>query len=371
MRKVYIIYRSFYDMNGENYTIGGIQTYIRKLIKVIKSKDMIPVIVQFANIDFIKNFEDIEVWGVDIKNKKREKQRVRIVLEFLKDKFDYQDILIFATEDIFVKGLTENSIAIQHGVSWDMQSEENKNSIKNILKKNIKNYIRVFNSIKIKNLVCVDYNYINWIKTQIDYIDSKIFVIPNSTNIPINIDKKETEFIKIIFARRFQKYRGTRIFSSVVKEILQKYDNVKITFAGEGPDECYLKQLFENNDKVDFISYESNKSQEVHKNYDIAVVPTLASEGTSLSLLEAMSTKCSVVATAVGGITNIILNRYNGIIILPDRNELFNALEELILNKQLRTKIANNAYLTVKESFNDDIWEKKWGDVLDYVSNKV
>ncbi|WP_420491566.1 glycosyltransferase [Neobacillus drentensis] len=53
----------------------------------------------------------------------------------------------------------------------------------------------------------------------------------------------------------------------------------------------------------------------------------LGSEGTSLSLLEAMAAKCAEIATNVGGMTNIILDNYNGLIINPDESELYLALE--------------------------------------------
>ncbi len=81
-----------------------------------------------------------------------------------------------------------------------------------------------------------------------------------------------------------------------------------------------------------------------------------------------MAAKCSVVATNVGGMTNIILDNYNGLMINPDERELYDALEKLIINPQLRDELSKNAYETVSKSFNIKLWEERWIRVLKEVS---
>src|SRR5690606_35604225 len=152
----------------------------------------------------------------------------------------------------------------------------------------------------------------------------------------------------------------TKLFSSVLNRILDENDNVYATFAGNGPDEAYLKELFDSHPQVRFITYESEDSIEIHKEFQITIVPTIGSEGTSLSLLEAMSAKCAVIATNVGGMTNIILDKYNGLMINPDEVELYEALTTLIKNKAFHEEIANNGFLTVSKAFNKELWEERW-----------
>lgn len=373
MTKVYIIYRSFFDMEGNEYTVGGIQTYIRQLINVIKKNNLQPVIVQFANCYFEQKYDDIDVFGINVKSIKKERAKSKKLLEFINKKIEAEDIIIFGSDDIFVPTSIKRTLVIQHGITWDIPKYKYKYFITNILRKTISTYRHLIYTKKAKNMVCVDYNYVNWLRTQICKVEKNLFVIPNCTEINKNlrcISKKNRECIKIIFARRFETYRGTRLFSEAIITILKKYNNINITFAGKGPEEDYLKTLFKDDPRVSFITYRSEESLKIHEEHDIAIIPTLGSEGTSLSLLEAMASKCAVIATNVGGMTNIILDNYNGILIQPNKNMLIKSIEKLITDHDFRASISENAYQSVSQAFSKDLWDKRWSDVIKFIMSE-
>lgn len=368
MRKVFILYENFYSPDGKKMSIGGIQTYIKLLIDVIRSNNMIPVVFQYANTNFVNTYNDVKVYGVAMKSGWRKKKKNQVLFKNCKRIFDInKDTIIFASETMSVKNNEKRVIGIQHGITWDVKGHEHFSRSKNMM------FIfwRAFMAYKtaklmhnVKVLVGVDYNFLNWYRTQVAYIEGDVVVIPNCTRIDSKF-KNESDSINIIFARRFQKYRGTRLFASVARKILDKYENVRITFAGSGPDESYLKEMFQNDKNVKFMSYDSEHSLEVHKDYQIAVIPTIGSEGTSLSLLEAMASNCAVIATNVGGMTNIILDNYNGLLVNPEEKQLNVAIEELIENKEKREKLAEKGYETVAQAFSRELWQKKWTQVFE------
>lgn len=192
----------------------------------------------------------------------------------------------------------------------------------------------------------------------------KLIVIPNFSEIAPPIDKP-VEPIKIIFARRLFPYRGTRVFTEAIKKVLAEFPFVEVTVAGDGPDEPWMREQLIDFHQVSFIRYNSNESIDIHSDKHIAVVPTVGSEGTSLSLLEAMSAQCAVICTDVGGMTNIVLDRYNGLIVKAgDSISLYEAIKRMIIDKNLRNMIAANAYSTVKQSFSKDLWQYKWKECL-------
>ena len=351
-------------------SIGGIQTYIKMLAEVIKNLNMTIVIFQFSNVNFKKLYNCIEVYGVAMKTTWSKRKKNQVLFNKCLEQYDSQkDIIIFASETMSVRNKERRVIGIQHGITWDVRRHEHFSHQKNLLFiffSAIKAYITAKRLSNLKLLVAVDYNFVNWYRTQVAYIETDIKIIPNCTKINYDI-KKRTDIIKIIFARRFYQYRGTKLFAPVAKRIVNKFENVRITFAGSGPDELYLKEMFRDNPQINFITYDSQKSLDIHTEYHIAVVPSIGSEGTSLSLLEAMASKCAVIATNVGGMTNIILDNYNGLLVNLDEKELYEAVEKLIIDEKIRERLAENAFKTVSQAFNEELWKKRWIDVINYI----
>lgn len=81
----------------------------------------------------------------------------------------------------------------------------------------------------------------------------------------------------------------------------------------------------------------------IYADADIAVIPTVYSEGTSLSCLEAMSSGLPVVATNVGGLNDLILDGYNGRLVPPSAERITAALAELIEDRELRKALGIRA----------------------------
>jgi glycosyltransferase involved in cell wall biosynthesis len=166
-------------------------------------------------------------------------------------------------------------------------------------------------------------------------------------------------------------YRGTRIFYEAIERILKEFDNVLVTIAGDGPDEIWLKDRLGKNQNVEFICYSSHESLLIHSNKQIAVIPTVGSEGTSLSLLEAMASKCAVICTDVGGLTNVIIDGYNGIIVpAGEPNALYEAIKNLIIDETLRENVANMGYETVATSFSLSKWKSAWAQKIKLISGQ-
>ena len=359
-----IVYSNYIDEKSDKVSVGGIQTYIYYLCNLLKKLDITPSVYQKSNADFDRYINGVYVHGRKVKKKNSNRElSKRCVSEAATE-----DIILFASEQ-FIIPTKQYSIAIQHGIAWDKPEHINISDTFNrmfVFLRAIRAYQRVKKIEMVNKLVCVDYNFVNWYRTQVAHQNVELEVIPNFSQIG-EYSVRNNENVNIIFARRFFAYRGTRIFAKAIEKILKNHENVNVFIAGSGPDEKFLKEKFENNPKVKISSFETKDSLEIHKNYDIAVVPTLGSEGTSLSLLEAMAAGCSVIATNVGGMTNIILDGYNGLMINPDEDELYLAMEKLIVDKSLRMELSRKAYETVQKSFSHEIWEKRWMRILEEV----
>lgn len=366
--KVYLIYNLFFDLNKNQPSIGGIQTYICDLAEVFIELNYDVVIVQSGLFDTTIDWNGYKIKTIKCLSNKTNSYK-RKISSFVKNTVKDNDFVVFMTHTLNCKVKHKNVISIQHGIYWDIPSSKPKStSLVEFLFRNYRAYADLKNVNKCKNCVAVDYNFLNWYKTQQYFRRVNINVIPNYASV-YDRKKNSGKNIKILFARRFEEYRGTRIFAESAKKLLNKYDNLEITFAGDGLDKDYLSNLFKDNQRVHFIRYNYGESSTVHMQHDIAVVSSIGSEGTSLSLLEAMGTGCAVVSTNVGGLTNIVINEFNGMISDINSESLYFCLEKLIVDSELRNRVANNAYDTVKYAFSKEKWKERWKVVIENISS--
>jgi len=371
-KSIYIFYSQFYDGEKNTITVGGIQNYITGLINIFCDKYDIYVIQKDVKTyeKYISNRYTIK--SHDIGNSNIAKKL------YLKESSNINDndIIIWASDRISYKTKHKKTIAIQHGITFDFIDYSN---IKfgSLLKNSLLfsffyrqfqylNAIRYF--LRSKNIVCVDYNFLNWIRTILprNYTDRAI-VITNYSQIIKQNFKRDKEVVRILFARRFVDYRGVYILIDVVKSVLDKYNNVEFGIYGEGPLENTIRQELGAYNNVVIDKYSSKEALQIFKKYHISLIPTIGSEGTSFSLIESMSAGCIPLATNVGGMTNVVLDGFNGYLLNPKTEDFIDKIFYLIENKDEISKISKNALKTVEMGFSHDKWADKWQNLIDKI----
>ena len=97
----------------------------------------------------------------------------------------------------------------------------------------------------------------------------------------------------------------------------------------------------------------------------IAVLPSLR-EAQGISILEAMARRRPVVASAVGGIPEVITDGIDGILVPPaDPEALARAIGELLADAAFRKRIGEAGYRTVAERFSIDAQVKRIEAIYD------
>jgi glycosyltransferase involved in cell wall biosynthesis len=89
----------------------------------------------------------------------------------------------------------------------------------------------------------------------------------------------------------------------------------------------------------------------VLESIDLYVQPSLQ-EGLSIILLEALAMRRPVIATAVGGNSEVIVNGESGLLIpARDRQALAAAVADLLSDKEKANRLAQGARLRIEENF--------------------
>ena len=115
--------------------------------------------------------------------------------------------------------------------------------------------------------------------------------------------------------------------------------------------------------RVRWSALPMEKMVEAYREADIVLIPTVAAEGTSLSLLEAQACGRPVIATAVGGLADLVIEGHNALVIQPTPAALESAIERLLDDPQLARGLAERGLSTVRY-FSKERWQRQWIELL-------
>ena len=352
-QKVVLIFQEqFFDREGQHCYNGGAERYVRDLAQVIAQFDLTPILIQYGKDRLWKRrVNHLSVIGLPA-------DEMSLWQEALKF-FRHFELAIYSGVVPWGKELLHPNIMISHGITWDCPQKDADTA-------------KILNDIKKCDcLVSVDTNTISWLRSTFakTLSKSKMAYVPNYVDLQVYHpkSKKNDGRIKIVFPRRAAKERGYWLMSRALKPILNKYTNVDFAFVGfaHGKEiqSDILKLEAEFGRRVMHFVYEPDEMAQAYQNSDISLVPTLYSEGTSLSVLEAMACGNAVIATNIGGLPNLIIDGFNGVLINPDEQELMQALDKILADDRLRLYLAQNAQ-EVAKCFAKSNWEERWRKIL-------
>lgn len=359
MKKVLIesqyLYQYQYPEKG--VTVGGTQRYAIEIARFFKSIDWDVTIITKACKDFCEEFENFTIIAKKVPNGSRGNRAfAKKVYKYYRD--EHFDLACYSDMNIGFWKCCENSFALQHGISWDNPNKRFKNIFEHIgYSLTIKKY---------KKVICVDTNYINWVRERSKFYFSnpdRLVYLPNFADIEqfkykYKEWKKEDEFV-LLYPRRLRKMRGYDLFIEMCTELKEMGYNVKPVLAFDYFKEEELLKEYGNN--TDFFEINHPKMNQIHELYYrsfLSYVPTRWSEGTSLSAVESMCCGCPVIGTYVGGIGNIILPGFNGDLCPSNVKSLVMVTKQYLDHPELRNYMARNCS-EMSYIFGNKKWREK------------
>ena len=374
MKRVIIVTSGFLDRHTGKLDIGGVETYMYNLSLALREFGYDVSVCQLVKDrpNETVTFEGIECHYVPTTSNQKSFDRIY-------RQFNGADtVFIIGTDQMDIRSRARNVVAIQHGVAFDVPGymiagfwgkAKGLQSVSKLLRC-LKNVRRMES---VRNTVCVDYNFYNWYKTLGTIRDGKrVWVIPNYSSDCLTREQFKAKLSgsagvkKIVFARRFHDYRGALLFARVVKRLLDEGARIDVTFAGHGTCRAQMEEILSGCQNIHFTSYKATESVRFHSGFDIAVVPTIFSEGTSLSLCEAMAAGCFPICTYVGGLSNMLIDHYNGLLCAPTEPSLYDSVKEALeMDADAFDCIVNHAYDTAATAFSLSMWKDKWKKVME------
>jgi glycosyltransferase involved in cell wall biosynthesis len=352
VKRVLIHVTNYLEFDGR-YCAGGRPRHIRDIATVIRDmwrREV--VIVQKGTHDFDKICANgFHVIGIKSNLRAEGDPGFSYKVRRLAQSGD--GVLYASGEDAW-PFFAQGAKAIQHGVWWDGPQSE---WIRFVQKQRVIAAMRA-----VRSMLCVDTNFINWLRTQGKTgfaLGKKCVYVPNYADLSkLSVSQETKSFpIHLICARRYEEKRGINLFIDALA-ILEK-NNLPFTahISAVGNIDEVRSRLSSYNLTPKVTVSEDNMDAVLtrYAKADVAVVPTIWSEGTSLACVEAICAGVPVVATPVGGLGNLIIPDFNGYLVAPVPDSIAYAIKkfaDLELLKAMRMSC-----LSLRSALSMETWQ--------------
>lgn len=189
-------------------------------------------------------------------------------------------------------------------------------------------------------------------------IDHKLFnpdIVSSDIKSKLGLDNKKI----IISNRNFFEVYGIEFLLYSLPKVIEKIPDIRILLIGTGPLQKKHMETIENlgiNEYIKVLGSIPNNEMAEYLNISDVYVTTSLSDGTSLSLLEAMACGLPIIATDVPANLEWIVDSYNGFVVpRRDPEELAEKIIYLLQNESLQKKMGDLNLKIAKERADWDV----------------
>lgn len=175
----------------------------------------------------------------------------------------------------------------------------------------------------------------------------RVPVVYNGTDLTRCLDKTDyaaADPVKLLHIGRFDGPKNHEGLLRSFAKIHTSFPNTLLTMVGDGALREPMEALAEElgiRDGVEFAGMQENVYPYLH-DADIFLLPS-SYEGIPMTIVEAMGTGLPIVATAVGGVPDLIRNGENGLLVPCDTDAVADACIRLMQDAALRERLGCNA----------------------------
>ena len=218
--------------------------------------------------------------------------------------------------------------------------------------------------------VIVCSNSVKWeVESHFSLPHDKVTVIPNGIEVSsfnLNINREEVKRrygIKpneriILFVGRLVPQKGVDTLIKAAPLIMQQHRDARILIAGDGWSRNYLEELARSmglGDRIRFLGFISDwELEDLMVTADVLVVPSIY-EPFGIVALEGMAAGTPVVATNIGGLSEIIEHDRTGVLVYPeDPGSIAWGINKVLSDPKYADWLVRNARRKVRKAYS---WE--------------
>ena len=153
-----------------------------------------------------------------------------------------------------------------------------------------------------------------------------------------------------------KKVQGLFLLIDAFATVAPAFPEWRLVILGDGPLRAKLEERVSRlnlSDRIVMKGFVNNVQDEMASSSVFAQISL--QEGLPIALLDAMALGLPVIATAVGGMPDVLQDRVTGFVVDPSREAVSKGLQELIRNPELRRRLGASARIWASSELS---WEK-------------
>lgn len=170
----------------------------------------------------------------------------------------------------------------------------------------------------------------------------------NFENLTKNTEKGRTEKLRLGFIGTLYDHKGAHILINAIRS-LHNYKHIELKIYGKLEDfPEYVSKLYmlaDNDNRISFLGTFPNKEiGKIFSALDALVVPSIWYENTPLVIYSAQAAGCPVIASNLGGMSEVVVDGENGLLFQAgDSESLASRISEIYHNRDVLSALAKNA----------------------------
>ena len=147
--------------------------------------------------------------------------------------------------------------------------------------------------------------------------------------------------------------KGHRYLIEAIPQIVTEFPHLCVLFLGKGPLKEDLRVQCKNTGIEDYIRFPGFRTDipRILPCLDVVIHPALK-EGLGVALIQAAAAGVPIIATRVGGIPEIVRDKFNGLLINPESTEaIVSAVKELLSEPETAQRLGENGKKLVTREF--------------------
>lgn len=219
-------------------------------------------------------------------------------------------------------------------------------------------YKRFFLARVIRNagaITVLTKDYKTLIRKKYGVAAGKIVIVPNGTHFETTAHRRTTLHtpIRLLFVGRLSVQKNIPLLIKAFHLCMYRYTlPMHLQIAGTGEKEREIRTLIRHMRLEKYVTMlgevSAYEAQKLYHNSDIFILPSRA-ESFGTVLIEAMASGTPVIATNIPGVKNVIIDKYNGLLVNQNPKDTARAIRTLVKNSTLRKTLIRNGLEAVKK----------------------